>query len=148
MSMSESRSDLSLFTYGTLVVPEVMQAVTGKSFPSTPGVLEGYAAFLIDGECFPAIAPASGGNTPGTIHLGLDKATLKLIDRFEGKLYERKRVAVRSDSLGLMSAEAYVIAKDALGKLTQEPWDVDSFREEHLEEWLEVCATFKEKGKR
>lgn len=145
--MSESRSDLSLFTYGTLVVPEVLLAVTGKSFPSTPGVLEGYSAFLVEGECFPAVAPTSGGATPGVIHLGLDKATLKYLDRFEGKLYERKRVAVRSETLGLMSAETYVIAKDAAGKLTKKPWDVESFRDEHLEEWLEVCANFKEKDK-
>ena len=146
--MSTSRSDLSVFAYGTLAVPEVMLAVTGNSFPSTPAILEGYSAFLIEGECFPAVAVTSGGVTTGVMYLGLDKPTLKLLDKFEGDLYQRKRVAVRSETLGLMSAETHIIGKQAKDRLTSEPWDMDSFLSKHLEEWLEVCADFKEKGKR
>jgi len=146
--MSQPRSDLDVFTYGTLVVPEVMEAVAGKSFPSTPAILEGYGAFLVEGECFPGITATSGGTVPGLLYLGVDPATVKLLDRFEGELYERKRVAVRSDPLGLMSAQAYVVKADAKERLTTEEWDVDTFRKEHLEEWLEVCATFHDKGKR
>ena len=146
--MRQPRSDLNVFTYGTLVVPEVMQAVAGKSFPSTPAMLEGYGAFLVEGECFPAITMTSGGKVPGVLYLGVDPATVKTIDRFEGKLYQRKRVAVRSDPLGLMSAETYVIGKDTGDLLSSEPWDLDSFLKKHLEDWLEVCVAFHEKGKR
>ena len=146
--MSPPPSALDVFTYGTLVVPEVMQAVAGKSFPSTPAVLEGYAAFLVEGECFPGIRSTSGGSVAGVLHLGVDPATLKTLDRFEGALYARKRVAVRSDPLGLMSAQAYVVKDDAADRLTDEPWDLEAFREQHLDAWLGVCAAFHAKGTR
>lgn len=148
MNDRSAKTDLNLFTYGTLVVPEVMQAVTGESYPSTTAVLEGYACRLIEGECFPGIAPASGGRTEGVLYLGLDRETMKLLDRFEGDLYVRKRVAVRSDPLGLLSAYTYVMAEGGADRLTDEAWDLDRFKSEHLEEWLEVCATFVREGKR
>ena len=88
------------------------------------------------------------GDQASTQRIHHDTAQAPGADRFEGTLYERKRVAVRSDPLGLMSAETYVVKKDELERLSSQSWDVDSFRKEHLAEWLEVCAAFHEKGKR
>jgi gamma-glutamylcyclotransferase (GGCT)/AIG2-like uncharacterized protein YtfP len=49
---------MHLFTYGTLMFPEVWQAVVGRQFESTPAVAPGYQIFRVKDAVFPGIIAA------------------------------------------------------------------------------------------
>ena len=57
---------MNVFAYGSLMIPSVMHAVTGRWFTHTEAVLEGYARYGIDGESYPGIVPQEGAE----IHCG------------------------------------------------------------------------------
>jgi len=43
----------SVFTYGTLEVPDVMEAVTGRVFDSAEAITEGDAQYLLQERIYP-----------------------------------------------------------------------------------------------
>ena len=56
---------LHLFTYGTLMFPEVWQAVVGKDFETTPAQLPGYQIFRVRDAVYPGIiATEPSGSDP------------------------------------------------------------------------------------
>jgi gamma-glutamylcyclotransferase (GGCT)/AIG2-like uncharacterized protein YtfP len=46
---------MHLFTYGTLMFPEVWQAVVGRQFETTPAQLPGYEIYRVAGALYPGI---------------------------------------------------------------------------------------------
>jgi len=125
-----------VFAYGTLEIPALVEAVTGRTFPSEPAVLEGFARSMVRGTVHPGIAPARGARTSGTLYSEVDADSLAALDRFEGDLYERCEVAVTAAS-GPLAAYAWVLRADQRHRLTAEPWDRERFEESHLRGWLE-----------
>jgi hypothetical protein len=70
---------------------------------------------------------------------GLDERAFALLDRFEGTLYERRELAVRSARGAVVAAQVYVIpgsGRHLLGRLS---WDRDRFAANHLAEWVVLC---------
>ncbi len=133
----------SVFTYGTLAIDEVMHAVTGRQFPHREAVLEGYSAYLVRGQMFPAIVPDPNGSTPGVLYDEVDPATLNLLDRFEGELYQRLRVGILDADGATIEAHAYSLGAGDRDKLTAEPWDPAGFSARHLARYLAACREFR-----
>ena len=97
----------AVFAYGTLEIPAVMEAVTGRSFPQREAALEGFARFLIRGRFYPGIIEERGSVTDGVLYEGVDPESLTRLDAFEGPLYKRLRV-LRQDGVA-EAALTYVI---------------------------------------
>jgi catechol 2,3-dioxygenase-like lactoylglutathione lyase family enzyme/gamma-glutamylcyclotransferase (GGCT)/AIG2-like uncharacterized protein YtfP len=112
-----------------------VQRITGRCFPSEPALLEGFARSLLRGADDPGIAPRAGAQTSGTLYRDVDPASLAALDRFEGDLYDRREVVVRTPS-GERSAYAWVLRPEERHRLGGEPWDRDLFAARHLQEWL------------
>lgn len=125
-----------LFAYGTLVVPRVLEAVTGRVFPGRPAVLEGYARFLVAGTSYPGIVAAPGERTEGVLYHGLDRRALEILDRFEDAFYERRVVFVAGPEGGRTPAHAYVVPERHRGVLGTDPWRRDVFEAEHMAAFL------------
>ena len=125
-----------VFAYGTLEFAELVEAVAGRRFPSEPALLEGFARSMVRGAEYPGIAPAPGARTPGILYSGVDAAALAALDRFEGELYERREVVVRTAS-GETAALAWVLREESRHLLTGEPWDRERFAAHHLRAWLD-----------
>jgi gamma-glutamylcyclotransferase (GGCT)/AIG2-like uncharacterized protein YtfP len=133
---------IDLFTYGTLEIPEIMQAVTGRRFASEPGtVLEGYARFRVDGRRYPGIREAPGSRTEGRLYRGVDPDSLAALDRFEGDLYVRCALPVLC-AAGSAVAETYVVRPGRRGELSDEPWDRERFLERDYADYLAGCRAF------
>jgi inositol oxygenase len=120
-----------VFVYGTLLFPEVMRAVTGRAFPAEPARVEGFARVCVRGAVFPALVERPGAATAGRLCRGVDAASLARLDAFEGALYARRALRVRTDSGETVSAWAWVAAADAHGALGDEPWDPEAFARLH-----------------
>ena len=119
---------MHVFTYGTLMFPQVWQAVVGREFRAVGAVLAGYAIYRVQDAVFPGItASDAGGCVCGVVYLDVDHASLVRLDRFEDDFYERRTVHVACDDGEARDAEAYVVPQERRAVLTNDPWQADEF---------------------
>ncbi len=123
---------VSLFTYGTLMLPEVLEAVTGRTFPWQAATLEGHARYRVRSAVFPALIPMPGERVEGRLFEGVDRATLERLDRYEGNYYERRQLHVQLGSRATCPAHVYIFQDRYRSLLIFEPWSPDAFRRERL----------------
>jgi gamma-glutamylcyclotransferase (GGCT)/AIG2-like uncharacterized protein YtfP len=127
---------MNLFTYGTLEVPAVMTAVTGRMFPAVDAVLPGFARFLVDGCVFPGIVAQPDAKTDGTLYEDLDANAMAMLDAYESFFYTRTAVSVITADNRDVSAWAYVMSSGEENRLSSTPWDRQRFIDNHLARYL------------
>ena len=135
-------TNLNLFTYGTLQIPEVMQVITGKSIPSIDAVLNGYGNYSIRDEIYPAIIPQADASVSGRLYSGLDQSILRILDDFEDVIYNRLDCVVKTAGNALINAQVYVISDAYRFLLSDKPWSMEKFRNHNLEKYIERHKKF------
>ncbi|MDZ7662073.1 gamma-glutamylcyclotransferase family protein [Thiohalophilus sp.] len=125
-----------LFTYGTLELPEVFAAITGRKITGLAAKLPGYARYRLQGEVYPGIVAMPGESLQGTLYPDLDAAAHKKIDHYEDTCYEKREVTVQLDDGRELAALAYVIPDEKSRLLSSQRWDRQKFIEQHLENFL------------
>lgn len=138
----------SLFVYGTLMAPEVMQCLVGRVPPCTPAVLHGYTRHPVVGFCFPGIITAAEGKSVvhGLLYTDLTRDELALMDWFEDEEYTRTNVVVETTATTTaddpkatttsQSTQVYVWT-NPLNELNVEvSWDYSRFRQQHFSDYL------------
>jgi len=140
--------NITVFTYGTLEIPAVMEAVTGKSFPSIEATVENFARYVIKGKSYPGMTPAPGQATAGRLYYEVDPGSLALLDRFEDKVYVRQLIPVKTGKGESLEAYAYIIPPPYSGILSSEPWHRDRFMASHLPRYLTACQAFHQEALR
>jgi len=119
---------MHIFTYGTLMFPEVWQAVVGRACETVAGMAIGFAVYRVAGAGFPGIVEAGGGDTVrGVVHLDVDTASVICLDRFEDDFYVRQTLSIACEDGQQRAAEAYVVPAQKRAVLTDEPWTRDAF---------------------
>ncbi len=131
-----------VFTYGTLEIPEVMEAVTGRAWASAEARAKGYAKFLLKGRIYPGMTAVQGAICSGRIYYHIDQRTLDILDAFEDEVYIRKRIEVEVAEDRFLQAYAYLIPPQDRECLTSTPWKPDEFMTRHLVRYLEACKIF------
>lgn len=134
--------EAAFFAYGTLAFPEVMEAVTGRRFASGAAALPGFARYRVRGRVYPGVIAEKGGETAGCLYTGLGAATLALLDRFEGDLYERRSLAVQTVASTPVQAQVYVVPERLRAVLSDEPWSPEEFVTRELTRYLAACRAF------
>jgi gamma-glutamylcyclotransferase (GGCT)/AIG2-like uncharacterized protein YtfP len=128
---------MNLFTYGTLMFPEVWKRIDIGEFVSTPAILHGFAIYRVRDTVFPGIVRASATDqVRGLTFLDLDEATLFEIDTYETGFYERIDVTATLDSGAEVPCSVYVIPDSRRHELTDDSWDALHFKEKELEKYL------------
>jgi gamma-glutamylcyclotransferase (GGCT)/AIG2-like uncharacterized protein YtfP len=96
----------SLFVYGTLMNPLVQQRVFGRTAVGKADKLVGYKKDLIylGSGVYPIIKPEAGSSVEGMV-IEVTQAELKLIDWYEGKVYQRKKARLASGQPAWVYAE-------------------------------------------
>lgn len=138
---------LPVFTYGTLQIPDIMEAVTGRKFKSEPAALEKYNRFRIKNQVFPGIIPMDSGSVNGVVYFDLDNTSLSFLDAFEDVLYVRKEAIVICGNKKIL-AQVYVVGEEYRGLLSDELWDIKQFRQKHLDVYLKSCKKFHKEYKK
>jgi gamma-glutamylcyclotransferase (GGCT)/AIG2-like uncharacterized protein YtfP len=119
---------MHIFTYGTLMFPEVWTAVTGRAFEAVAGELRGYAIYLVDGAVFPGIVAAGADDVvPGVVYLDVDDAAVARLDRFEDDFYVRQSLTIACADGQTRTADAYVVPAENQHVLTAEQWTREAF---------------------
>jgi len=124
-----------LFTYGTLQNAEILAQVVGRSWPSSPAVLEGYARYRLNDKPYPALVEESGSQVQGSLYSGVTQAELTRLDDYEGELYERRSLRVWVGTRAL-DAFTYLLRREYRALLSAELWELADFEREHLSSYL------------
>ncbi len=116
-----------LFCYGTLQIPAVIHAVVGRRFKGRPAELAGYGAFQVRRAEYPGLRPDPKLLTRGQVYFDLDHSELQILDRFEGALYQRRRLMVRTGDGRRRGVWVYVVKPARRRCLTPVLWDRRDF---------------------
>ena len=87
----------SLFVYGTLRDPVLLEGLIGRRPNARAASLRGWRCEFVRSRPYPGIAPDAEGCVAGDILLALAEDELAALDRYEGELYERLEVEVEVD---------------------------------------------------
>ena len=128
-----------LFAYGTLQIPEILQHLLGRTLPATHAVLAGYRCFRLGDKPYPAIIEQPHARVSGLLHAGVSDAELRLLDRYEGELYERRLVDLQT-AAGVLPGFVYVLGAAHREQIGSDEWDLATFRRDHLPQYLQEVA--------
>jgi gamma-glutamylcyclotransferase (GGCT)/AIG2-like uncharacterized protein YtfP len=119
---------MHVFTYGTLMFPEVWRAVVGKQFVTVEATVRGFAIFRVRGAVFPGmIASSERDVVPGVVYLDVEQPSLARLDVFEDDFYLRESLWVECADGQWRTADAYVVPAANRAVLSHETWRRDEF---------------------
>jgi gamma-glutamylcyclotransferase (GGCT)/AIG2-like uncharacterized protein YtfP len=133
---------MNIFTYGSLMYPSVMRAVTGREFPSKKARVQNYARFKVEGESYPGLIPSEGALTEGVLYMNVDPLSVGRLDDFEGELYERGEIAVDALDGKSIIAQTYVVKARYRDRLSSEEWNPTHFERDDLLEFMNTYRGF------
>ena len=125
------KMSVNVFTYGTLMFPEVMEAVVGECCSAAPAKGEGLRRTRLKGKDYPAVHLCSGSVVEGVLFREVPESAVARLDYFEGDEYVRQRVWVETEQGG-EEAWCYVLPEENAGLIEDAPWDPEDFRRVHL----------------
>ena len=126
-----------VFVYGSLMVPEVLEAVVGRHFDARPAELHGFARCSVADPDRRAKGPVllaeEGAVTWGLVLRGVDAASLARLDAFERRFH-----LIEVDVVTNGRAERVKMFE--LPDVSRLPlvrgWSVEAFRARHLAAYL------------
>lgn len=124
-----------MFVYGSLLAPEVLQALLGRVPASVAATLAGHRRAALGGDrTYPGLvaSSAAGHSVAGRLLLGLSAAERGVLDRFEGDEYVKCSVQVQPEGGGASPVEAEVYVFSGPGELLGGEWRYESWRSAHL----------------
>ena len=119
-----------------------MQKVTGQPYEYVTATLVGYGRFRVTGESYPGLIESVDSQVGGVLYSDIDTSSLELLDRFEGQYYQRESVTVMTGQGLHQPADTYIFRHEFTHLLTRELWDVEHFRQRHLNSFLELYQGF------
>jgi gamma-glutamylcyclotransferase (GGCT)/AIG2-like uncharacterized protein YtfP len=131
----------TLFVYGTLLFDEIVQALTCRTFQTTPALLRGFVRRSIarqgQTEAYPAITPEDSGRVRGRLLLEVDSVSARWIHAFESEPpdYQLTPVRVESEDGEIIPATTYV-ARPYLAAQLSGPWNPAGFEQRHLARYV------------
>jgi len=130
---------IDLFVYGTLQIPEVFQAVTGRNVPAEPARLAEHARYRLKGLSYPGLVVEDGAVTEGLLFRRLGPGEVARLDAFEDDFYERRMVSVTTLAGETVEAETYIVPAASRHRIDPRPWCLDEFRSQSLQSFLDRC---------
>lgn len=134
---------MPLFTYGTLMIPDILESVTGKVFRSQPALLPDFARYTMQNETYPALVPEIGSDTSGIVYFDVDPLSMERVDAFEGVEYLCKTVKLVLEGGRCLEAQTYVLDPAYRARLSTHPWDMDEFRQNHMPQFMRALDDVK-----
>jgi gamma-glutamylcyclotransferase (GGCT)/AIG2-like uncharacterized protein YtfP len=119
-----------VFTYGSLMFPQVWQRVVQGAYRSASARLEQYVRLAIAGATYPGMLRRNGSSVDGVVYFDVSPPDIAALDTFEGDEYRREEVLVTLETGEMLAAETYIYLLPK--KLSQSPWSPETFALEHF----------------
>lgn len=117
----------SLFTYGSLMFPQVWRQLVPQERPSYPAYLPNFSRRLIFLDTYPVLIRENQNGLLGTVYSELSDQDIARLDYFEGEIYQRISVDVQTEN-GMTSCQTYIPKPQYNPLAMQEQWRGDIFR--------------------
>jgi len=115
-----------VFTYGSLMFPEIWRQVVTGDYRSQVVTLKDYRRFAVSGVSYPGMVAMPGERVTGVLYMDVGPDDLARLDAFEGAEYRRDAVQVTLGSGATLTAGAYVWLDHA--RLSGASWLPEAFR--------------------
>lgn len=125
-----------VFVYGTLLFPEIIEGLTGKSFAAKVARLEGYERRSLRGADFPALIKNAASSVTGKILLNVDDRSFDILRFFEGDDYQWIEVEVEVETANEKLCVCVFIWIGRAERLEEKDWDRDFFKRNILQGYL------------
>ncbi len=122
---------MNIFTYGTLMYPEVLDPLVSEKYMPQKSILNGYCRKAIIGEHYPGIVKKDASRVEGVLYTNVSPKDLNKLDEYEGDQYIRTSVKVILDGNSIR-ADTYVFQDRYLHLLSKKDWNPDDFEERYL----------------
>lgn len=116
----------NIFTYGSLMFPNVWQRVVRGNYRFAPASIDGHARFAITGETYPGMIAQPGARVDGVLYFDVAPGDVAALDAFEGEEYRRDTVFVSLDSGATTEAATYIYTRPR--RLSESPWRPEAFQ--------------------
>lgn len=132
-----------LFVYGSLVFPEVREAVLGRAAASAPAAVEGWRVAALRDRDFPGLVRSEGSRVTGLVLTDLTGPERARVHAYEGTMYRQELIPLVADAGGSDDAAApthgwtYVCVEESLVLGTD--WDRQNFADMRLSDYLAHC---------
>ncbi|NNE93055.1 MAG: gamma-glutamylcyclotransferase [Verrucomicrobiales bacterium] len=139
---------MNLFAYGTLLVPEIWELVTGCSVPELEAEIRGFEIRRVKGGDFPVIFESENPDAvvPGRVFRDLNQKTIARLDTYEDTFYER--IDVRADLKaggGEIECQTYAVpVSEAMRISAGETWTLEWFKNHAFEAYLSRLQGWRE----
>lgn len=128
----------ALFVYGSLQFPDVLLALIDRVPDHEPAAAEGWRVATLPERVYPALV--SGQATArGFLLTGLTPEEWRLLDAFEGPIYELRRIDLTDGRHGW----AYVYNTEA--EVGADDWSPEEFETRHLPAYVKRCAAWRQR---
>lgn len=124
---------MNVFTYGSLMYPQVWDRVVRGRYRSATARLAGFRRRALIGASYPAAIPDPAALIRGRLYFDVSPDDLVRLDAFEADEYRRDEVDVQVDVDGeSVPARAQVYVYLVESRLAPQDWDVARFERDHL----------------
>jgi gamma-glutamylcyclotransferase (GGCT)/AIG2-like uncharacterized protein YtfP len=115
-----------IFTYGSLMFPEVWKRVARGQYHSANATVSGYARYAIVGETYPAMIEQAGASVQGVVYFDVDEQDVAVLDAFESADYRRECVPARIGAHEVRAVEAYIYLD--VTRVSNANWETETFQ--------------------
>ena len=132
---------MHLFTYGSLMFPQVWSVVVRGDYKKQSARLHGHQRRSIKGETYPAaIVALAADYIDGQLYLNINDEDMQRLDQFEGNDYEKIKAPVTLADNSRVMATVYLYCHHE--KLAAQEWDVQWFEREGIKTFLAQYGGF------
>ncbi len=129
---------VNVFTYGSLMYPQVWDRVVRGRYRSADARLAGFRRRALTDATYPAAVPEPGASIPGRVYFDVTADDLARLDAFEAAEYRRDEVEVQVDAqAGPLPVRAQVYVYLVASRLAPRDWDVRGFERDHLADFAQ-----------
>lgn len=113
---------MHIFTYGSLMFPQIWQRVVRGSYRRAPAIAHDYIRLTLAADTYPGMVARAGAQIEGVLYFDVDAQDVAALDAFEGCEYERAEIAVKMPAGEIVIAGTYIfLARQRLSAVSWEP---------------------------
>lgn len=117
---------MHIFTYGSLMFPEIWQRVVRGNYRSATATLPGFARYALADDTYPGMVAQAEAAVEGLLYYDVAPPDLAALDAFEGREYRREKVNVVIKSGETVIACTYIFLAEQ--RLSGLPWEPQAFQ--------------------
>ena len=127
---------LNLFTYGSLMYPQVWQRVVRGSYTSSEAKIHGFRRLRLRDELYPVLVVAKGAPPLlGRIYYQVSATDVKRLDDFETNAYVRVTISATVNGIAI-PAHGYAGRHSA--EVINQDWDPANFEQFGMRRFLDT----------